>query len=72
MQGGPEGIELATAVAKNDPSADVQFAVIEALLFRRAEKPLSICWPRLLRRFGRCSRRRDMRTKSPIRPRASA
>jgi hypothetical protein len=38
MQGGPEGIELAAAVARNDPSAEVQFAVIEALLFRRAEQ----------------------------------
>jgi len=38
MQGGPEGIELATALARDDPSADVQFGVIEALLFRRAEQ----------------------------------
>ena len=37
MQGGPEGIELAAAVAKGDPRAEVQFAVVEALLFRRAE-----------------------------------
>jgi len=39
MRGGPEGIELAAAVAKSDPRAEVQFAVVEALLFRRAEKP---------------------------------
>lgn len=38
MQGGPEGIELATSVARNDPTAEVQFAVVEALLFRRAEQ----------------------------------
>jgi hypothetical protein len=38
MQGGPEGIELATAVAREDPSAEVQFAVIEALFFRRADQ----------------------------------
>ena len=38
MQGGPEGIELATAVARDDPSAEVQFAVIEALFFRRADQ----------------------------------
>ena len=37
MRGGPEGIELATSVAKEDLSANVQFAVVEALLFRRAE-----------------------------------
>ena len=38
MRGGPEGIELANAVAREDPSAEVQFAVIGALLFRRAEQ----------------------------------
>jgi hypothetical protein len=37
LQGGPEGIELANAVARDDPSAKVQFAITEALLFRRAE-----------------------------------
>ena len=33
-----DGMELATAIAKNDPSAEVQFAVIQALLFRRGDR----------------------------------
>ena len=37
FEGGFDGIELATEIAKTDPSAEVQLAVIEALLFRRAE-----------------------------------
>jgi hypothetical protein len=37
LQGGREGIELANAVAREDASAKVQFAITEALLFRRAE-----------------------------------
>ena len=41
MQGGPEGIELAASVARSDPSVDVQFGVVEALLFRRADPQAS-------------------------------
>jgi hypothetical protein len=41
MRGGPEGIELAASVAKSDPSVDVQFSVVEALLFRRADRQSS-------------------------------
>ena len=36
--GGMDGIELATSVAKTDPSASVQFAVIQSLAFRRADR----------------------------------
>jgi hypothetical protein len=38
VEGGPEGIELATVVAREDRSAEVQFAVVEALFFRRADQ----------------------------------
>ena len=38
MGGGPEGIELATSIAGTEPSANIQFAVVEALLFRRADR----------------------------------
>ncbi len=38
MRAGPEGIDLATSVATSDPSAAVQFGVVEALFFRRAER----------------------------------
>jgi len=37
-ESGIDGIELATNLAKEDPSATVQFAVIESLLFRRADR----------------------------------
>ena len=36
--GGMDGIELATLLAKNDTSAEVQKSVIESLLFRRADR----------------------------------
>lgn len=36
--GGIEGIELATSLVIADPSAAVQFAAIESLLFRRADR----------------------------------
>lgn len=35
---GMDGMELATAIAKADPNADVQFQVIQSLLFRRADR----------------------------------
>lgn len=35
---GIDGIELATSLAKADPSASVQFTVIESLQFRRADR----------------------------------
>jgi hypothetical protein len=38
FEGGFDGIDVATGIAKTDPSPDVQFAVVEALLFRRAER----------------------------------
>jgi hypothetical protein len=38
FEGGFDGIDLASEIAKTDPSAEVQFAVVEALLFRRAER----------------------------------
>jgi hypothetical protein len=37
-EGGFDGIDLATGFAKTDPSPGVQFDVVEALLFRRAER----------------------------------
>ena len=37
MQGGIDGIELVTDIAKTDPSADVQLAVVQALQFRKAD-----------------------------------
>lgn len=40
-ESGMDGIQLATAIAKNDPSAQVQFAVIEALQFRRADRSVA-------------------------------
>lgn len=36
--GGMDGIELATLLAKNDASSEVQKSVIESLLFRRADR----------------------------------
>jgi hypothetical protein len=58
MSGGIDGIAMATEIAKTDPSPDVQFAVIEALLFRRAnrhatgllEAAAQEVWPRLARK----------------------
>jgi len=38
FEGGFDGIDLASEIAKTDPSPGVQFAVVEALLFRRAER----------------------------------
>lgn len=38
MESGLEGINLVTNLAKSEASTKVQFAVIEALLFRRAER----------------------------------
>jgi hypothetical protein len=38
FEGGFDGIDLASDIAKTDPSPDAQFAVVEALLFRRAER----------------------------------
>jgi hypothetical protein len=38
FEGGFDGIDLASEIAKTDPSPAVQFAVVEALLFRRAER----------------------------------
>jgi hypothetical protein len=38
MEGGLEGIELATSITRKEPSANIQFAVAEALLFRRADR----------------------------------
>ncbi len=35
---GMDGMDVATAIAKNDPMPDVQAAVIEALAFRRADR----------------------------------
>jgi len=36
--GGMDGIELATLLAKNDASSEIQKSVIESLLFRRADR----------------------------------
>jgi hypothetical protein len=38
MRSGIEGMGLATAIAKTDPSADVQFEVVQALHFRRGDR----------------------------------
>jgi hypothetical protein len=38
MRGGIDGITLSCEIAKTDPTPAVQLAVIEALLFRRAER----------------------------------
>ena len=38
FEGGFDGIDLATDIAKTDPGAAVQFAVVEALFYRRAER----------------------------------
>jgi hypothetical protein len=38
FEGGFDGIDLASEIAKTDPSPSVQFAVVEALFFRRAER----------------------------------
>lgn len=38
LDGGFDGIELAAKMAKNDPKTEVQVSVIEALLFRRADR----------------------------------
>jgi hypothetical protein len=58
MRSGIDGIEFATDVAKNDTSAAVQVAVIEALQFRRADRhvrellgaALAGTWPVLARK----------------------
>jgi NACHT conflict system protein len=58
MRSGIDGIEFATTLAKNDPSAAVQVAVIEALQFRRADRhvsellgaALADTWPMLARK----------------------
>jgi hypothetical protein len=36
--GGMDGLDLATAIAKNDSDAEVKAAVVEALSFRRADR----------------------------------
>jgi hypothetical protein len=41
MRGGIDGIALATETAKTDPNPDVQLAVIEALIFRRANRHMT-------------------------------
>ena len=38
MKGGLEGIELTTSIAKTERNPNIQFAVVEALLFRRADR----------------------------------
>ncbi len=58
MRGGIDGITMATEIAKADPSPDVQLAVIEGLLFRRANRHTTELlgaaaqevWPRLARK----------------------
>ena len=37
---GVDGLDLATAIAKNDPDSEVQASVIDALAFRRADRHL--------------------------------
>lgn len=38
FHGGMDGLNLATAIAKNDPNPDVQASVVDALAFRRADR----------------------------------
>ena len=51
MRGAPEAIQLAVSVAKSDASVDVQFGVVETLLFRRADRQaaelLSVAVPQI-------------------------
>ena len=42
MNGDLDGIELATHLAKNDSSSKVRLAVVESLLFRRANSPAKL------------------------------
>jgi hypothetical protein len=74
MRGGIDGMGLATGIAKEDPSAEVQFEVIQALLFRRGSGTRMNFWSMHRPKCGSDLQGKAIapRSQSPQRPHVSA
>lgn len=42
MRGGMDGLDLASAIAKDDPDPELQVSVVDALMFRRADRHVAL------------------------------
>jgi hypothetical protein len=63
-ESGVDGMDLATELAKSDPSPHIQAEVVQYLQFRRADRHVASYWPTRTRKHGRSWPSAAMPTKS--------